>query len=60
MHPALKTQIERQLFRDRQAILKTDDGEAVGAVDAVLELVAADQTCVVRDLSFNSDLRFAS
>src|SRR2546423_8814986 len=41
MKAALESKFKRELFVDGQAILQTDDGEAVRAVDAVLKLIAA-------------------
>ena len=37
---ALVAEVERELFVDGQPVRESDDGEAVRAVDAVLDLVA--------------------
>ncbi len=39
---ALKTELEREGFRYRQTVLKSEDRETVGPVDAVLELITTD------------------
>src|SRR5205085_12455163 len=56
---ALEREIEGELFVDGQTILKADDGEAVRAVRAVLQLITTTQSSVVPKLRLDADGRFA-
>src|SRR2546423_8683769 len=58
MKASLKTEFNRELFRQRQTVLQTHDGKTIRAVDAVFQLIAASHRSVLAEPCFNSDLSF--
>src|SRR2546427_3761201 len=58
MKAAFKTEFDRKLFGDRQAVLQAKNGEAVCAARSIFELITTDHRSVFPKLRLDAKRRF--